>query len=127
MFFQVEFKDDHVILRLKNNNNIISTLTYGVEKGKNTVYLYTIQTIEKYKNRGYGTLMMNYFVECFRNYNILVKVIGGKNNIPCMKLLNKHNFEELMLVNEPFMIRYSDDISNDNDKSEYSQHQISMI
>ena len=122
MFFHVEFKDDHVILRLKNNNNIISTLTYGVEKEKNTVYLYTIQTIEKYKRKGYVTLMMNYFIECFRNYNILAKVMGEKDNIPCMKLLNKHNFEELILINEPFMIRYSDDISNDSDKSEYSQH-----
>lgn len=122
MFFHVEFKDDHTILRLKMNNNVISTLTYRVEKEINAVYFYTIQTTERYKRKGYGTLMMNYFVECFRNYNILVKVIGEKDNIPCMKLLNKHNFEELILINEPFMIRYSDDISNDNDKLEYFQY-----
>lgn len=111
MLFKVEFTREYTILQLQINNENICELTYILEKN-NTIYLYSIYTNEKYRYKGYATLTMNYFVECFKYYNILVKILTEHENIPLMKLLKKYNFEELILANEPFLIKYAE-IDND--------------
>lgn len=108
IYFQVNpIEDNCMLVKLRDKKSNLCKLTYKINSDINTIYLYTIQTDKRFRKCGFATMMMGYFIECFRDYNILAKVMDPENNY-FMKILIKNNFEEINLVNEIFMIRYSD-------------------
>lgn len=113
LYFQPVVYDDHILLRLKDNNHIYCRLTYKVES-EDSVYLYSIQTEDIFQNRGYATVLMNHFVEKYDNYNIIVKIMGGDDNISSNKLFNKFGFEKMVLCSETYMIRYRTSLRQDD-------------
>ena len=99
--------DEIIMIKLKIRRVTYCILTYKINYDINTIYLYTIQTYEKKRHNGYATKMMTYFIEYFNEFNILTKVIGGEENIGCMKLLLNFNFKSIKIDNDSFMIRNS--------------------
>ncbi len=117
LYFQPVVYDNYTMIRLKDTNHIYSRLTYKIASDTNTddvVYLYSIQTEERFQNRGYATVLLNHFVEKFDNYNILTKIMGGDDNIASNKLFNKFGFEQIILNSENFMIKYKTNIAQDD-------------
>lgn len=114
LYFQPVLYDEYMMIRLKDNKYIYCRLTYKVETEGDVVHLFSIQTDERFQNRGYATILLNHFVDKFDNYNIITKIMGGNENIQSTKLFTKFGFEKLQLCDEPFMIRYKTNIQDDD-------------
>ncbi len=135
LYFQPVVYDDYTLLRLKDNNNVYCRLTYKVES-EDMVYLYTIQTEERFQNRGYATVLLNHFVDKYDNYNIITKIMGENDNIASNKLFNKFGFEKIQLCSENYMIKYrtnnkeddtvETDYYSDSDSSYYNSEDDDM-
>lgn len=113
LYFQPVVYDEYMMIRLKDSKHVYCRVTYKVES-EDVVHLFSIQTDENYQNRGYGTVLLNHFIEKFDNYNIVTKIMGGDENIASNKLFSKFGFEKLQLCDEPFMIRYKTNIQEDD-------------
>ena len=89
-YFQEKEINGDFIIKLKSNNKTLCYLTYGNGEG-DFIYLYTIQTIKKYQKKGYAGILMEYFLKK-NNKDVKAKIIGGLENIGCIKLLLKFGF-----------------------------------
>lgn len=95
-----------ISFRFRLRGKIICWLSYGITPQK-TVQLYTIQTVNNYQHRGYGSLMLDHLIKLVGSKTtIIAKIMGGRENQECIRLLSKYNFKIIDKDGEIYMIKH---------------------
>lgn len=104
--FEIVRQSQAQFIRLREKKKIVCWLSYGITPQK-TILLYTIQTVNSYQHRGYGSKMLEYFINLVGpNRTIIAKIMGGYENQACIQLLSKYDFKPSDKDGELEMIRH---------------------
>lgn len=94
------------MLKLRLKKSIVCWMTYKLNVKNNIIYLYTIQTNRPFQRKGYGSVILEHFINQYdSSKNIIAKILGGYENTACIKLLSKFHFKPIESNNELYMVR----------------------
>jgi ribosomal protein S18 acetylase RimI-like enzyme len=104
MHLNIKKQEQNVYLvKLIYNSRPIGNISYEIDRTLKILYLYTININEKYRRNGYGTILLDNIIRLYKEYNVICKILGGEENIQCMKLLKKFGFKYFDKNNEMMM------------------------
>lgn len=103
VFINKHINDNSFIIKLKNNNNITGWLSYTIYN--EFINIDTIFIYNKYRNNGFASLLLNHFINLFPNRTFKAVILGNDDNIECIKLFSKFEFNKYYIDEFLFMIK----------------------